>query len=373
MPPDTSKGADGRLLCLDAVRGAAVAAMIMANAQGNPFGCVLLQHMPWHGCTPIDLGFPFFVFVMGATIPLTTAKRRDQGCQDKDLVWRIAKRTLILFAMGLPGGISIDAGGYWRIPGVLQRIALCYAPAALAHLRARGRMLMGAAAGLLVGYWLLMTRYPVPGYGAGVLTPAGNLASYLDRRLLGHHMMNAVYDAEGILSTLPAIATTLLGVIAGRWLVSERPASSKAAGLIVGGFLIAAAGLAWHPYFPLNKHIWTSSFALFGGGLASCVMGAVYWIADIRRARGWVMPLQVFGANALLAFCTSNLADALIDLWNMPLPDGTPGTLRLYLCARFFESWMDRTWASEAFGFCFMLVFFAIFWVLYRRRIFLSI
>lgn len=310
------KAGDGRLLSLDVYRGLAVAAMILVNAPGGAPAPSLMEHMTWHGWTPADLIFPSFLFIVGAAIPFAYGKRIERAEPRAALALHAAKRAALLIAIGLVGGIPWDEAGRFRVPGVLQRIGLCYLAAALLYMTVRVRTLAVAAAALLAGYWLLLTRVPVPGYGAGDLSPAGNLASFVDRAVLAGHMgtVSAIYDAEGILSTLNAAATAIIGVLAGAWLRGERSRGEKAAGLAAAGAAAAALGLAWGRSFPINKHLYSSSFALLACGIAAVLLAVLYWQVDARGRRSWARPFETFGAHALLAYCASSLGEALLDL-----------------------------------------------------------
>jgi predicted acyltransferase len=256
-----------------------------------------------------------------------------------------------------------------RIPGVLQRIALCYLAAALLFLwtgGARGWRLQGAVAGvLLVGYWLLMTRVAPPGGVAGDLSPAGNLAGYVDRLVLGPHIWQVakVYDPEGILSTLPAIATTLLGVLAGHRIRSGGRAGRVAGGLALGGLAGLALGAAWGLAFPLNKSLWTSSYALCMSGLAALTLAACYWIVEVRGWRGWTAPLVVLGVTALPLFFLSSFVARLLYLLRVG-----PERVRLqaWLFDRLFAPWLPPLDASLAYALAYVLFWWALMWALHR-------
>ena len=218
-------------------------------------------------------------------------------------------------------GLGIILNGFpwyhWatlRIPGVLQRIAVCYLLAAIVYLFTSTRVQAVITAALLLGYWLVMTVVPVPGYGAGDLSPAGNLAAYIDRAVLGPHIWQyaKVYDPEGILSTLPAIATALLGVLTGTWLRSGRGSDVVAGRLVIAGIGGIAAGALWGLWFPINKSLWTSSYVVFTAGLALIVLAACYWLVEARAQRRWAIPFAVLGVNALVLFFLSTLAARLL-------------------------------------------------------------
>ncbi|WP_412069700.1 acyltransferase family protein [Rubrivirga sp. IMCC43871] len=312
-----------RLVSLDVFRGVAILGMILVNNPGT-WSAIYppLRHAAWHGWTPTDLVFPFFLFIVGVAIPLAFTKRLARGADRGDLVRKTVKRAAVLFAIGLGlafysrgwrflAGEGIDLSDF-RILGVLQRIALCYLAASLLFLTTSARTQLVVGAGILVGYWAAMTLVPVPGVGAGHLdVPAETLSAFVDRLLLGQHLWagaDKLWDPEGLLSTFPAVVTTLLGVVAGRWVLRDRGASAEtAARLMATGLALGAVGAMWGWVFPVNKALWTSSYVLLTGGFAFSALGACYWAADVRGWRGWTRPFVAYGVNALLVFVGSSL------------------------------------------------------------------
>lgn len=329
-----------------------------------------LLHAEWHGWTPTDLIFPFFLFAVGVAIPYALAGRLERSGGDfVPLHGQIARRSLILFALGLFLSwfpfYTVD----WpaaRIPGVLQRIAVVYGVAALAwlHLGARSRAILAVV--LLVGYWGVMVGVPVPGHGAGDLSPEGNLSGWIDHRLLGSHTWRKAPgpgDPEGILSTAPAIATALIGLFVGDGLRSSRAREEKLRGLLIWGAAATAAGLAWGLWFPINKNLWTSSYVLFTAGLALLLSAAAYYIVDLRKRDGWALPFTVFGTNAIFAYFGSSLMAKILILsgWQE----------RIY--RRLFDPWLPDYVASLAWALAFVALWWGLTALLYRRRIFLKI
>jgi len=261
-----------RLLSLDAFRGLTVAGMILVNNPGD-WGHIYapLEHAPWNGWTPTDLIFPFFLFIVGVSITFALGQSAGSGSQE-GVIGKILKRSLTLFLLGLFLNFfpKFDITTV-RIPGVLQRIALVYLACSLIFLKTTPRQQLYILAGLLVGYWFLLTVVPVPGVGYANLEPTTNLAAWLDRIIITPaHVYKAtkVWDPEGLLSTLPAISTGTLGLLVGTWLRSNRPATDKVAWLFTAGCLLTLAGLLWNGFFPINKALWTSSYVLLAGGLA---------------------------------------------------------------------------------------------------------
>ena len=367
--PPINEAGPPRILSVDVLRGLTVAAMVLVNNPGSWAHVYRpLRHAEWHGATPTDTIFPFFLFIVGVAIPLALGPPQEGGAQG--LALRALRRAAVIFALGL----LLHALPWFhlatlRIPGVLQRIAVCYLAAALLFLwtgGARGwRIQAGVAGGLLVGYWLLMTRVAPPGGMAGDLSPAGNLAGYVDRLVLGPHIWQVakVYDPEGILSTLPAIATTLLGVLAGHWIRSGARAGRVAAGLALGGLAGLALGAAWSLAFPLNKSLWTSSYALFMSGLAGLTLAACYWIVEARGWRGFTGPFVVLGVTALPLFFLSSFVARLLYLLRVG-----PERMRLqaWLFDRLFAPWLPPLDASLAYAVVYVLLWWALMWALHR-------
>jgi predicted acyltransferase len=362
-----------RLDSLDVFRGLTIAAMILVSTPGT-WNAVYapLDHAAWNGWTPTDLVFPFLLFAMGAAVPFALARRR----RAPNLVARhVIRRAAILFALGLVlNAIEMPPPLAWatfRIPGVLQRIAIVYLAVAglTERVSLRGQIAFAAAA--LAGYWAAMMLIPVPGIGAGVLTPAGNLASFVDRSLLGRHMLNKLGDPEGLLSTLPAIVTALAGVFAGEWL--KHYGGQRAAWLLVCGVAAMLAGLAWGRVFPLNKNLWTSSFALFSAGLAAQLLALFHWAIDLRHQRFWSRPFAAFGRNPLAAYFLSVGFDSILTRW----PAAQGASLKGVIYRATFVAWLRPAYSAETASVAYAIVYVVLWGVIlsemHRRRVFLSI
>jgi len=396
-------GAQTRIKSLDVFRGITMAGMILVNNAGDwSHVYAPLDHSTWNGCTPTDLVFPFFLFIVGVAIPFSLASRRKklagQGLtheeQNRALVMNAIRRAAILFGLGLvlyafPIHLHAD-GAHWasgmgildpatmRIPGVLQRIALCYLAAVLLTAFAgwRARTLIGAA--LLIGYTLAMRLIPVPGYGRGMLSPEGSLASYLDRMLLGHHTYRAVYDPEGLLSTLPAIVTALIGTFAGQWLRTNKPTSEKAAAILAFGVIGAILGYATDGLLlPINKALWTPSYVLYTGGLALLGFGLCYWIIDVHGRERWALPFTILGMNAIGVYVLSGLLGRITLLITVPV-EGTPD-LKKWLYEHGFGPltqgplYISPYVASAMWGLSYVLLCLALATWMYRRKIFIKV
>jgi predicted acyltransferase len=363
-----------RLDSLDVFRGLAIAAMILVSTPGTWTAVYPpLDHALWNGWTLTDLVFPFLLFAMGAAVPFALARRRGTP---RRIGRHIVRRAVILFALGLVLNVIETAGPvHWttfRIPGVLQRIAIVFL--AVAWLTEQGslRVQMAVVAGGLLAYWAALMLIPVPGAGAGVLTPEGNLASFIDRALLGRHLLNRFSDPEGLLSTVPAIASAMGGVFAGEWL-KERRQPHHSAGLLLAGLLAMTAGLAWGRVFPINKNLWTSSFTLFSAGLAAQALAVCHWMVDVRGWRACTRPLAAFGRNPLAAYFLSVGCDSLLTRLIVPGGASLKGMLYRSAFVPVLRPCCGAEGASLGYAVFYVVLWAIILGELYRRRIFLRI
>jgi predicted acyltransferase len=381
-PGATREKGAGRLVSLDVFRGITIAGMILVNNPGT-WGHIYwpLEHATWSGWTPTDLVFPFFLFIVGVSITLALGRRADGGGPKRDLYLKIARRSLLIYGLGLfLAGFPHFNLSTIRLTGVLARISVCYLVAALVFVNTRWRAQALIAAALLVAYCVVLTKVATPGYSAGDLSKQGSIASFVDRKVLGNHIWKGgdkIYDPEGILSTFPAVATTLLGVLAGHWLRRRNDDYEKVAGLFVAGAAGVVAGWCWNPFFPINKALWTSSYVLFTGGLALQLLAACYWLIDIKGYRRWALPFRVFGANALAVFVLTGLMARVMTInewWNFTRADGTPGAnLQTFVYQRAFASWLSPLNASLAFAVCFVLLWLGLMAILYRKKIYIKV
>ena len=272
---------------------------------------VQLRHTRWNGFTFEDLIFPLFLFIVGVCMPFSITRRLERGVSRASLYRHIVTRSFLLILLGLIYngllGFNFES---MRYVGVLQRIGVCYFFTALILMNTRFRGQVYWAAGILLGYWAIMKLVPVPGYGTGVLTPAGNLASYIDQRFLpGNFCCFRYGDNEGLLSTIPAVATALLGVLCGHWLMGTASSAKKVRGLLAAGVISLVVAVVWGRVFPINKLLWTSSYVLFAGGWSMLLLGAFYWIIDYRGWRMWAFPFIVIGLNPITIYVAQGVFD----------------------------------------------------------------
>jgi predicted acyltransferase len=372
---NTEPRASSRLLSLDVFRGITIALMIIVNTPGNREAYAQLDHAEWNGLTMTDLVFPFFLFIVGVSIVFSLAKRLEKGAAS-GLVLPIFKRALIIYACGMVlNAIPNYHPSTIRVLGVLQRIAICYFFTSLLFIKTGLRAQIAVTAAALLGYWLAMTYIPVPGIGAGVLTKEGSLASWVDRVVLGAHTYRSgEYDPEGLLSTVPALATTLLGLFTGLWLRSGRTQQDKVKGLLAAGLVAAAAGWLWGLAFPINKALWTSSYVLVTAGLALWLLALCYWLIEMKDIRAWGKPFEIFGINAIAAYMLPIFLLKFLVLYKLPVAGAAePEQLRVLICNGVFGGWLSPLNASAAFAVSYMLLWMAAFWPLYRKKIIIKI
>jgi predicted acyltransferase len=413
-----------RVLSVDVLRGLTIALMILVNDPGD-WGHVYpqLDHAEWNGFTLTDFVFPNFLFLVGVSIVLSLSSRIADGSSKRTLAFHIFRRAAAIFAIKLLlSAFPHFQLAHLRIFGVLTRIAICYLVAGLLCLavwRHRARTLAAITAALLIGYWALMRFVPVPGYGVPthampILDPDGNLAAWLDRAFndfTQHYLhtgslYNHTRDPEGLLSTLPAIATTLIGSLTGLWIGNRAPRDRRGLSetivglvstpattplqtlrlLVLSGLASLDLGLLWSQTFPLNKNLWTSSYVLFSAGLSLLFLALCYWLIDIRRlnqkstGRALLWPWLVFGSNAITAYVVSNFIVELMLWIKVPAsamrdPDTPSAPITAWLWTyRHLFAYSDSTEVTSlAFALAFTALCFIPNWLLWRKKIFLKI
>ncbi len=364
-----------RLVALDVFRGMTVASMLLVNNPGS-WSAIYppLEHAAWHGWTPTDLIFPFFLFIVGITTHLSLTRRAESGASERAIVGRILRRGGLIVLVGL----LLNAFPFTpltriteiRIPGVLQRIGVCYIAAALL---ARNRSLIGRigiVTVLLLGYWAVMTVIAPPGQQLPTLDrPSDTLAAYVDRLLLDGHLWKSskTWDPEGPLSTIPAIGTCILGMIAGQWIKQKMPLESRINGLFAVGSLGLLLGSIWDWVFPINKNLWTSSYVLFTAGMACVVLATCLWLVDVRKSRWWATPFLAFGTNPLIVFVGSGMMARLIYTVMVVPFRGGEAPIQRVLFETAFAPWLTPKNASLLFALVFVTVWWGILEPLRRK------
>jgi predicted acyltransferase len=378
----SAKPPSERLLCLDIFRGLAVAGMIVVDNPGSDdlaYGPI--KHADWNGWTFADFIFPSFLFLVGISMVFSFAARLRRGESRRQILFHAFKRSLILIAIGLFVNASPIIGldvHTWRLEGVTQRIALCYFAAAILVLWSSRRGAFIAMCACLLGYWALLRFVPVPGVGVPehnipFMDPDRNLGAWLDRKVFMGHLYNGTRDPEGILGTIPSIATTLIGVLTGYWLRSERSPGAKAFRMMCAGILGLGAGEVWNLWFPINKNLWTSSFVLFSGGFALVFLAFLYWVLEIKKWRGaWTMPILVFGMNAIAGFVADSFVYGPGYSFTVKGPNG-PVMWHDAAQAKLVALGASAANASLIYSLAGMLFCWILLWFLWRKRIFLKV
>ena len=352
------------------MRGFTIAAMILVNYPGSWQSVYSpLLHADWDGLTPTDLIFPFFLFIVGVSIALAYSRRLDAGGSKRDMYRKILVRSLKIYAVGMILNLIPDFNFLdLRWTGVLHRIAIVFFVCAILFLTTNWKTQVWLALIILVGYWLAMVLIPVPGQGVVSLEPGLNLAAWIDSQFLPGRKYQGTWDPEGILSTLPAIATGITGLLAGRLLLVKISPQEKANYLMALGLLSVALGYFWHLGFPVNKNLWSSSFVLITSGLASWVLGAIYFMVDIKgKSKGTNVGI-VFGANAIAVYV---LAD-LLSLIFYRLPVGGQ-SLNQQFVSGFSNAGMQPEFASMLYALLFVSINFIPAYILYKKKIFIKL
>lgn len=392
-----------RLKSLDVFRGIAIASMILVNNPGSWKQVYpALEHAEWHGCTPTDLVFPFFLFIVGCAMSFslskytqTTTKTETEASKITDvqeqtktektpltssnIYWRIARRAAILFILGLllnTSSIALDVllnsapienFGKIRIMGVLQRIGLAYFIGAIAILNLSPRNQKLLAIALLFGYWSLLTLVPVGGYSASELTPEGYLGGYIDRLILGsqHLYKGGPFDPEGLLSTLPAVVTVLTGYFTGEWLRVQQIKTRTSVNLAICGLCCLVIGHLWGFSFPINKQLWTSSYVVFTAGWALLLLAACYETIEVRDWK-WGWPFEIMGLNAIFLFVASGIVARILLKTHIGSGESAPSTYT-WIYENWFLPWAGPLNGSLAFAVTAVLFWWLILYGMYRR------
>jgi predicted acyltransferase len=387
-----------RLMSLDVFRGATIASMMLVNNPGTwDATYAQLDHAEWNGWTFTDLIFPFFLWIVGVAIPLSTARRLGKGQSRMELFGHAFRRAIIILALGfflnsllyfINGSPARDGFGPWfhnyatsvRISGVLQRIAVCYLITVLIFLRTRIRGLVISVVALLILYWALMFFGPLLGFGAPGFEKGANFAQYVDDHVLngpriGIHVWSAgkTWDPEGIVSTLPAIATCLFGVLAGHLLRTKLSPETKTAWLLVVGNLLLLAGAVMNTWLPVNKNLWTSTYAVFMAGMAMNCFGVIYWLVDVQGWRTWAKPFAIYGMNAIAMFMLAGIVGRIRIALKATSASGESMSLQPFLYQKFFAPLASPKNASLIWALLFVLLFYLVAYLMYRRKWFLKL
>lgn len=362
----------GRLVSLDVFRGLTIAGMILVNNPGTwTHVYPALLHSEWNGCTPTDIIFPFFMFIVGISLTYSLSNKIEHNYSHTKIILIVIRRSIILFLLGLfLNGFPYFNLTTLRIPGVLQRIAVAYLVSSVIYLRFNKRIIAALTVFILLFYWVLMTFIPVPGVGYPSLEPALNLGAWLDRIVLGNHLwgQSQVWDPEGILSTFPSVATVLVGVLSGYLLQDNKAKFNKTIYMFIWGNLLLIAGIIWNIWFPINKNLWTGSYVLYTAGIALEFLGFCYWFVDIKGYKTLIRPFIIFGMNAIAAYFLSELIAIIIDKVKVQTV-----SLKDYLFNHLFLSWASPVNASLLWAISYVILIFGLMSILYNRNIFIKV
>ncbi|RYG21778.1 MAG: DUF1624 domain-containing protein [Chitinophagaceae bacterium] len=376
-----------RLLSLDFFRGLTVAAMILVNNPGS-WGHIYspLEHAEWNGCTPTDLVFPFFLFIVGVSIAYAMGSKKEDPSSHTKTIFKALRRGFTLFLLGFILAIFprnfkdfnlIESLQHVRIPGVLQRIGVVFFIASILFLKLSTKNIYRAFILILLTYWFLMFFIPVPGVGYANLEKETNLGAWLDRTILTEaHLWKSAktWDPEGILSTLPAIGTALFGVLVGIYLKrKDVEVGKKMAWLFSAGVASVLLGLLWDLEFPINKALWTSSYVLYSGGLATIILALSYWIIDANNYNRITQPFVVYGVNAITVFFVSGLLPRLLNMIKIENENGDKTGALSWFNQTFFTPYFSPINASLAYAIFVVLFFYVILWAMYKKNIIIKV
>jgi predicted acyltransferase len=375
----------GRLTSLDAFRGFTIAAMVLVNNPGDWSSLYpQLAHAHWNGWTFTDTIFPFFLFIGGMSMALSLGRLAAAGADKPALLRKLALRALLIFLIGFMLNLIPNFNfATVRVPGVLQRIAVCTLLAAPIVVYCSWRAQLAWIAGLLAAYSVLMLWVPVPGIGAGVLEKGQDFGAWIDRFVLGNHMwvQSKTWDPEGLVSTIPALCSQLVGVLAGRWLLSGTDRTGQTVWLLLAGLVLLALGSTFDAILmPINKSLWTPSFCLLMSGWALLAFAAFYWLLDVapsaavREAAGrWSKPFIIYGMNALFVFALSGLIAKMLGFIKFMQPDGSKISLGKLLYAPIRGLPLGPLNTSLLYALLFNAFMFTIAWVMWRKKWFVKV
>ena len=367
-----------RLLSLDFFRGLTVAAMILVNNPGDwEHIYAPLEHSKWNGCTPTDLIFPFFIFMIGVSIVYAVGSKKEDETLHKQIILKALKRSITIYLIYVAIHFLFTFNfHHFRILGVLPRIAIVFFISVIIYIKANFKQWCWIFSIILIVYCFLMTVVPVPGYGYAIFEPGKNLAAWLDNIILTpNHMWSGTktWDPEGILSTLPAIGTCLFGMMVGTTLKrTDKTEAEKVAWLLTFATFSVMAALIWNNWFPINKALWTSSFVLYTGGLATAGLTISYWLIDVQQRKKYITPFVAYGTNAITAYVAADVVLAVLGWIHVNLHRKTIN-LQEYLYQTIFVPNFSPINASLAGAITYVLILLVPMLILYKKKIFIKV
>ncbi|MDP3147714.1 MAG: DUF5009 domain-containing protein [Ignavibacteria bacterium] len=366
-----------RLSSIDAFRGATIAGMIVVINPGSwKYIYPTLHHADWHGWTLADLVFPFFLFIVGVSITYAFTNSLDKSVPKKLLYSKIIKRSLILFILGLFLNIFPNFNlSDIRIMGVLQRIAMCYFIVSFLFLNSKYFVQAVIAISLLFIYWALMEWLPVPDIGFSNYEKGTNIATWFDRLFLSGHMgyYEKIGEPEGFISTLPALSTTLFGVLTGHFLKSKREPYKITAVLFAAGVIGILSGMIWSQWMPINKNLWTSSYSVFAAGFAVIVFSMFYFLIDVLDYRKWAKPFIVFGMNAITVYVLSIVFAKLIVMIKFTKESGSNYNIKSWFYDNLLTPLFGNYNGSLIYALLYCLLWCGVMWIFYNKKIFIKV
>lgn len=380
-----------RLLSLDFFRGLTVAAMILVNNPGS-WGHIYapLEHAEWNGCTPTDLIFPFFLWIVGVSLAFAmSSSKQDPSTHGKTII-KAVKRGLTLYLLGfflaifgkimaviIDGKSLVEAFQTVRLLGVLQRIGIVFIISSIVFLKFSTKTIFKTLIVILAVYWALMTFVPVPGVGYPNMEKETNLAAWIDRGILteSHTWASSkTWDPEGVLSTLPAIGTCLFGILVGIWMRRKDVDNpTKVAWLFTAGIGTVILGLLWDLQFPINKALWTSSYVLYAGGLASIGLALCYWLIDVQGYKKITTPFVVYGVNAITVFFLAGLMPRVLNLIKITNADGTKTAMLEKFYQTCYLPFFSPINASLVWAVSYVLGFYILLYIMYKKNIIIKV
>lgn len=376
----------GRLMCIDAFRGIAIALMLLCDNPGNPARIYpQLRHALWNGYTVADLAFPFFIIIMGMVVPYTINQRLAKGVSPLNIFAHIIVRSVGIFCLGLLiNGFPVYDFSSIRIPGVLQRITVTYLiistlilviTYAVKNKLIQASVQLGMAFAIIIGYYLLMNYTNVPGFGKGILEPDGNLVQYIDLQWLKGHMYTPSWDPEGILGTLPAVASALFGAVAGQVLIYPSDKRIyKVLGIAIFGILTVALAYRANMWVPFNKNLWSSSFVLLTAGISYLMVAILYLIMDIIKYDSLFKPFAVLGSSSIVVYFVSEIVRK--TLWVIPVVDTITKeqlTLDVWLTTHYIMPWSGNILDSVYFSIIYTILWSGIMSYFYNKKSFMKL
>jgi predicted acyltransferase len=351
-----------------------MAVMVLVNSLGTRVSYPILEHVDWNGCSLADLVFPSFLFIVGITTVISLKRHlHEEGGVHFSLYKTIFIRAILLFLIGLflnmfPSHFDLTV----RVYGILQRIAACYLICAILYLNTSIRTQAFIFLAIIIGYWYFLTQVPIPGSGGYQLSMYNNWVGYVDTKLFSPVHLLGGFEPEGLLGTIPSIATTLVGLLTGSFLLSQTPKKKMVWIMLATGILFLIVAWIWSYNFPINKKLWTSTFVLWSSGFSLIVFSVCFFSIDILGFTKWSVPFKILGMNALLIFIIHVILLKLQSMFFVTMPNGAEDYLRIAIAEYLFGPFSTQN-KGLFYSLLFLFLNFLIAVFLYRRKIFFKL